>query len=383
MDKPRLLLTFGGVDAPISWKHNACRLRLFAALCVALVAPYAATGTDSTQKAPAPWSYQLYAEGYYVYDNGFPAKENRQDFFFNHNRHAQLAINLAAAKISYKYNRWKGNVAVLGGTYSADNYAAEPAALRHLLEANVGYRLHRTEDWWLEAGVFPSHIGFESAFSFDNFTLSRSILAENSPYFLSGAQIKYAKNDWQAALLLLNGWQRIQRQSDQRLPALGTQINRTFGHWVFNWSSFTGRMAPDSLNRWRSFHNTFAIWKPTNRFSAIFGFDIGWQNQSSQRAMWFSPVAIGRYALGKHWFLAARTEYYADPEGGIVPVAATSGFRTWGFSGNVDYMREHWLFRLETRYLQSPSAALNPHARQQSQNLSFIVSISGRLQGSW
>lgn len=337
--------------------------------------------TDSTQKALSPWSYLLYAEAFVAYDHGLPSGGNRQAFFFNHNRHAQPALNLVVGKMGYEKARWKANLALLTGTYSTDNYAAEPPVLRHLLEANVGYRLHRTEALWLEAGVFPSHIGFESAFSFDNLTLSRSILAENSPYFLSGAQLKYSKNNWLAAFLILNGWQRIQLLNEQRLPAIGTQFTNTRGQWTFNWSSFTGFSSPDSARLWRTFHNTYAIWKASKRFTATFGFDIGWQKQAAQIARWYSPVMLGRYELNKRLFIAGRIEYYTDPKGGHIPSVVLGGFRTWGYSANLDYQNTDWLMRIEMRYLQSPTAALNLDAINQSKNLSFVLSLSGRLQG--
>lgn len=375
------LLTFGEVSNPDFWKLGMqkpvqCGLVLLHCFLTNL-----ALATDSTQKAPSPWSYLLHAEAFVAFDYGLPSNGNRQDFFFNHNRHAQPAVNLAVGKLGFEKERWRANLALLAGTYSADNYAAEPPLLRHLLEANVGYRLHRSASLWLEAGVFPSHIGFESAFSFDNLTLSRSILAENSPYFLSGAQVKYTKNHWQAALLLLNGWQRIALRADQRLPAFGTQINRTFGNWVINWSSFTGLSEPETARLWRTFHNTYAIWKPSERFTATFGFDVGWQKQTNRVAQWYSPVLMGRYGLTKEFFVAGRIEYYTDPNGAHIPAFTEGGFRSWGFSGNLDYQRKHYLMRLEARHLQSPTAALNQSAKSQSDNLSFILSISTRLQG--
>ena len=37
------------------------------------------------------------------------------------------------------------------------------------------------DNLWLDAGIFVSHIGLESANSRDNLTLTRSIMADNSP----------------------------------------------------------------------------------------------------------------------------------------------------------------------------------------------------------
>ncbi|OQW43057.1 MAG: hypothetical protein A4S08_10190 [Proteobacteria bacterium SG_bin4] len=69
------------------------------------------------------------------------------------------------------------------------NYAAEPGILGNLYEGNVGLKLSGSNNLWLDIGVFPSHIGFESAVGKDNWTLTRSLVAENTPYFESGAKI--------------------------------------------------------------------------------------------------------------------------------------------------------------------------------------------------
>jgi hypothetical protein len=52
--------------------------------------------------------------------------------------------------------------------------------LKNIYEANVGISLNKKNNLWVDAGVMPSHIGFESAISMDNWYLTRSLLAENS-----------------------------------------------------------------------------------------------------------------------------------------------------------------------------------------------------------
>lgn len=57
----------------------------------------------------------------------------------------------------------------------------------------------------------PSHLGFESAVGIDCWNLTRSILAENSPYYETGIKLNYTnkKQDLYIAFHLLNGWQKI------------------------------------------------------------------------------------------------------------------------------------------------------------------------------
>ncbi|WP_050977486.1 outer membrane beta-barrel protein [Nitritalea halalkaliphila] len=66
---------------------------------------------------------------------------------------------------------------------------------------------------WLDVGIMPSHIGFESAIGAVCDHLTRSLLAENSPYFLTGARLTYALHPQHTLVLwATNGWQNVQRQ---------------------------------------------------------------------------------------------------------------------------------------------------------------------------
>ena len=90
-------------------------------------------------------------------------------------------------------------------------------------------------------GVFASHLGFESAIGKDCANLTRSILADNSPYFETGAKINYTSdnNKWYVSGLVLHGWQRIQRVDGNNTPAFGHQITyKPNGKVIVNSSSF-------------------------------------------------------------------------------------------------------------------------------------------------
>lgn len=112
------------------------------------------------------------------------------------------------------------------GSYMNANYAAEEGVLKNIYEANVGVKLSKTKNLWIDAGILPLHIGFESAIGADCFTLTRSMMAENSPYFETGAKLSYSADNgkWDMAILVLNGWQRMQRVEGNTTPAFGHQL---------------------------------------------------------------------------------------------------------------------------------------------------------------
>lgn len=296
---------------------------------------------------------------YHVYDFNSPQGTSRQPFLFNHNRHNEVNVNLGFIKLGVEHTKYRANLALQTGTYANDNYAAEPGLLKNIFEANVGLSLNKKNTLWLDAGVMPSHIGFESAISLDNMTLTRSLLAENSPYFLSGAKLTFTPNDtWEIAALIVNGWQRIQRLEGNSLPSLGTQINyKPTKNLTLNWSTFIGTDDLDTLRRMRYFNNFYSVLQTTKKINIIAGFDIGAQQQtinSDRYDIWYSPIIIAQFSINQTLKTAFRAEFYSDKTGIIIPVAQPQGLNTLGLSTNLDYSpAPNILCRVEGRWLKS------------------------------
>jgi hypothetical protein len=201
-----------------------------------------------------------YLETYYVYDFGNPENHTRPDFLYSYNRHNEVNLNFGYLQVAYDDNKVRGKLALMAGTYSNANLAAEPGVLKNLFEANVGVKLSKKKNLWVDAGLFASHIGFESAVGANCWNMTRSILAENSPYFLSGAKISYTSDNgkWFISGLVVNGWQRMQRVDGNNLPAFGHQLTWTPNDRVtLNSSSFIGSDTPDSTRQMRYFHNFY------------------------------------------------------------------------------------------------------------------------------
>lgn len=218
---------------------------------------------------------------FYVLDFNKPPTEQRQPFLYNHNRHREFNLNLGFIKANIEHSKYRGNFAIQAGTYTMDNYAPEPSLLKNVFEANVGISISKNKQLWVDTGIFPSHIGFESAISSDNWTLTRSILAENSPYYLSGLKLNYKPTEnLEINGLIVNGWQRIRRLDGNTMPSFGTQTSFTPSDKItFNWSTFLGTDDPDSTRRMRYFNNFFSKLQLTDRLGLILGFDIGFQQK--------------------------------------------------------------------------------------------------------
>ncbi len=321
-----------------------------------------------------------YAELYYSYDFSNPANHEKPSYIYNFKRHNEINLNLAYAKATYNKDNLRGNLAMMFGNYAQYNLSAEPTWAKFIFEANVGLKLSKKQNLWLDAGIMPSHIGFESAVGADCWTLTRSILAENSPYFESGIKLAYTSNDEKltAAFYLLNGWQRISKPDGIQNPSVGLQINyKPNSQLTLNYSNFIGSDKPDSLNAIRVFHNVFAIFEPNSKLGFTFGFDLGSDKyNSSDYGIWYSPVFIARYSINDKNKIAGRVEYYNDKNQIIINTNTVNGFQTFGASLNHDfYIKPNMIWRNEIKMYQSKDTIFN----SQRNNLALTTSLSLKL----
>jgi len=320
-----------------------------------------------------------YTEVYYGYNFAKPSNHENSNFLYNYKRHNELAINLAMLKVAYLNEGVRGNFALMAGNYAQYNLANEPTWAQFINEANIGFKVSKKKNIWLDAGVMPSHIGFESAIGADSYNLSRSILAENSPYYETGVRLSYtSKNEkLYAAFLALNGWQKIQKPNDIQRPSFGTQLTyKPTEKLTINYSNFVGSDQPDSLNVSRLFHDAYVIYEPTKKFSIVFGFDFGIENYlPNKNAYWYSPIIVAKYNLNDKSKIACRVEHYNDAKQRIISTNTSNGFQTYGFSANYDYaIRKNILWRVEAKHYLSKDKIFDNN--QHHNNNSVLTSLS-------
>jgi hypothetical protein len=332
------------------------KILFFAALLLP-VSVNAQTDTVQAQAAaPTGVTFSGFVDACYGYDFNDQPHHERPAFLYNHNRHDEFNVNLAFLKGSYASDQVRGNLALMVGTYAQYNLAAEQDLLRNVYEANAGVRLAR--GLWLDAGIFPSHIGFESAISKDNYTLTRSLSAENSPYYESGARLTWqATSKWTLTGLVLNGWQNIREQPGNSNKAVGSQVQfKPTDRILLNSSTFIGNEKPDSTRQMRYFHDLYGSFQVNEKLKLAAVLDIGIEEEAegSGYNTWYTPTLLLHYKFTGAWGLGARAEYYHDKNGVIIPTGLPGGFRTYGYSLNLDYgPAPNVLLRLEGRLLDS------------------------------
>lgn len=350
---------------------------------ILLAVTFGLQAQDTIQNAKPKVDFSGYIETYYSYDFNKPEIGIRQPFLYSYNRHNEFNINLGLVKVSVSNAKYRANLALQSGTYVSDNYAAEDEELRIISEANVGISLNSKNNLWLDAGILPSHIGFESAIGANNQNLTRSILAENSPYFLTGAKLTYEPTSkWLMSVSILNGWQRIKRLQGNSLLSLGTQLTyKKSDKLLFNWSTFIGSDSPDVDRKMRYFNNLYSQYKATDKLNFTAGFDVGFQQKfkkSNRYYAWYSPVLISQYQISEKWSSALRLEYYSDKYNVIVnPLATATPFEISGSSLNFDYSPFKMAkIRFEARYLNASEAVFARSTAFKEDNLAITTSLS-------
>jgi Putative beta-barrel porin-2, OmpL-like. bbp2 len=261
---------------------------------------------------------------YYSYQFSDPKQAVKSDLFYNYKRNNTFDINLALVKVNYIESNLRCNVGFMAGSYAEYNLASESSLAQKIYEANAGVRLSKKHEVWLDAGVLPSHIGLEGVLANDNISLSRSITAENSPYFETGARLSYTSKNkkWYLSALALNGWQHISKVSGSNIVSFGTQATYKVNQYhTLNSSSFIGSDKPDTVKAFRYFHGFY--WQYIKRkFTSQFTFDIGFESNKRDRnyQSWYGTNWLLKYNALSRFSIIGRAEYYNDYSNVLIPL---------------------------------------------------------------
>jgi hypothetical protein len=300
-----------------------------------------------------------YLETYYAYETKLDSSGETVPFIYSHHERNSFSLNLGYLKYSLQSARVKSGLALMAGTYSERNLSAEPELLKHVLEAYVGYCFSSKKQGWIEAGIFPSHIGAESTIGLLSMNLTRSMVAEHSPYYESGIRAYMQLTEkCKIGLLLLNGWQRSRISSYQYIPAAGSQLTyQIHPKHTFNYNTFMGSALPDSLKSLRIYHNVYVQSDLTNKTTLIAGFDMGSEQiryYSNSFRNWYTWYTTFAWKANKILTIAGRAEYFNDYHQTIIASTNTKPFEASAFSLNTDFkLKQQAAFRMEYKHFFS------------------------------
>lgn len=325
-------------------------------LFVSAIVPAAAAA--SPWDSPLLVKYGGFVDAYYAWDTRRPPARDRA-FTTQPARHNEFNINLAFIEATASGDRVRGRLALQAGNSVQSNYAGEPRVgtvsgpdlARHIQEAVAGYKV--TDKFWIDGGIYLSHIGLESWISRDNWTYGRSLMADYSPYYQAGVKASYQMNEaWSAQLHVLNGWQIISENNDNK--ALGGRLAYAGpGGWSVSYNNFWGQ---EVGNRGRFFNDLIVTTPAFGRLQVAGSADYGIQRKErgGDFSRWYAGALIARWTFTPRVAAAARIERYVDQDQVIVTTGGRGAFRTTGASLNADVaLRRQLLWRTELRHFWS------------------------------
>lgn len=225
-----------------------------------------------------------------------------------------------------------------GGGTNLDRY-------RSVTNASLRYR-PRGSRWSLEAGTFANPAGYEVFASKENWTYTRSWMAELSPYFLTGAQAVYQGEDgFSGRLMAVNGWQQVHDNNDR--TTWGTQLAWNSERLGLSWSTLVGPELAGDDGSERVHHDFVLTAKAHDRLDLAFTYDVAHQEMpGAPEVAWYGGAAYARVRLRPKLHLATRVEKFRDPSGGISGTGQVLRERTL----TLEYRpREERILKLELR----------------------------------
>ncbi len=304
--------------------------------------------------AHAQTQFEFYSEAF----TSLKSKSNYEpfpSFLTSYQTNNVSDLNLMLLKINHEQPlskelpvSWGFNTGLMLGTYADQNLAAENARFRNFHELNAYVKWNN--QYKFEYGILPSHIGFESAIGKESWAATRSILADNSPYYEYGYRLSYTSKSGalKANLNAIKGWQNISNPIPGRY-AIGHQITLTEkDEFTINSSSYYG-VSPSNPKNQRFFHNFYAQFYFGKHIAWILGFDNGIEiHPNGHRDQYHAPVGILKYSVTKDFSLTGRYEYFNDPHL-IFNIAEL--FNVHGYSINADFaINKQILLRFENRW---------------------------------
>ncbi|MEI6739174.1 MAG: porin [Gemmatimonadaceae bacterium] len=305
-----------------------------------------------------------FLDTYVAWDSHRPSTLDRR-FTTGAARHSEFNINLAVLDATISAPRLRGRFAIQYGTSVQANYAGEPRVgqlsgpevSRFIQEAYAGLKVAPT--LWVDAGVFLAPFGAENWISRDNPVYTRSLIADNSPYYESGVRASWQpKPQLQLQLHVINGWQNISETNSSKAVAVRADWTASPA-WTIAYDAFVGNEQPDSLpGRLRQFHELIVRWTPVAGTSLTATMDVGLQERGAgHHDQWQGMAVLLQHRLSPTLQLGGRIEAYADPSQVVVSTGLPNGLRATGGSINLDaQLHRQVVWRTEARRLMASTS---------------------------
>jgi hypothetical protein len=334
-----------------------------------------------------PLTVEGYIDAYFCFDANEP-KNSVRPYFVSYSRHNEFNINLAYVAIKYNKENFRATFTPGFGTYVNANYAAERMTLKNIIEANIGFKVFKNKNIWIDAGVIPSPYTNENAISFDQINYSRSIAPEYVPYYLSGAKLTIPLGKKVNLYgYVLNGWQEIE---DVNSPlAIGTSLEiKPTDKTTITWNTYSGNEQSEGLPdyKMRYFTDVYIVFNSNKHWLLSACAYIGMQEKLGaddiiKNREWYQANVAAKYYLNEKHSISGRIEYFNDVNMVMItPVTGVTGFDA--FSGTLGYnlsVSKQVMFRIEGRYFSSSYKIYEKKGINVNDNTVFTAGLTARF----
>ena len=246
-------------------------------------------------------------------------------------RDENFGLDVARFIASYSGSRIRGTFGLQAGDLPLSSWSAE---YPNIQEANVGFRI--AEKWWVDAGFFTTHIGYESIYPSQKFLSSTAYVSYNEPFFQSGLRVSYDPGPkWSLQAWVLNGYNSF--VDNNRAKSVGVSVNyRPNERITLSYNNLLGDEAiPDRLaefpTKYRMAHNLYWYHEWSEVFTTVLNLTGVTQTNSVNAREGGTAVAGGGFLtlhsqVAERWAVTGRLESYTEPDAFLGGRIATPGF---------------------------------------------------------
>jgi len=212
-----------------------------------------------------------------------------------------------------------------------------------------------------------------------NAVLSRSLTADYTPYYETGATLTWqASDNVQVAALVLNGWQQIVDVNND--VAFGSRVQiKPMATLSVSWSTYVGNDQPTgSPDRMRVHNNAWMEWKPTSALTIVGLADMAVQQRlhHGHDRQWYIGciTAVDTWSGGA---VAARVEHFDDPNRIFISTPADQPAQITGYSLTADHaVTNDVVLRAEVRHLNASAGIFETRSGLRKSETFVTVSAS-------
>jgi hypothetical protein len=328
------------LNQPVDRSHPISRVILAhaATLGLALLDPAAlaaqeAAATESASSEAPPeeeeddhWPGWLkiggYAEVYYSWNFAKPENQITANRWLDekHNTFtlATVALDLAAqkgpfhGKVTLMFGPTADRWYFEGTQIKEDGVALSPAGYsnetwKHIQTAYVGYKAPIGAGLTIQAGLFPTQVGYEGAAVKDNWNWSRSNLFNFLPFFHVGGRISYPVTDSLAlSAAVYNGYNQTTDLNGRK--TLSLQASYLGANYFVNLLYMGGDERPrgDGEKVWRNMFDLVTQYDPFRWWSLALHADTGFEESNAGNHFWFAAGLYTRFKATEWLYFAAR-----------------------------------------------------------------------------